>query len=143
MVGFTTSELAVRDVMAANFQDLVPDECCVAGNLDSLLDAMFSRAAPFGIYLDYGGGRPKNAKVFGKNSWTWNVTGFVIMHYSDEVDGLLRQVIDRLHQLFITNPTLDKKVSFAEILEIAAPEMSQINDTPFYWLPFTVSVTDL
>jgi hypothetical protein len=114
------------------------------GNLDAVLGAMFEEGEKFGVLIEFAGGGHHHSEVFSKTVFQWRMAGVFFIRFEDieAVEEDLRDLLGRLSLIFHDDPRLGGLSPYARLVDIDIPEPSTINDVPFYWLPFMVTVVD-
>jgi hypothetical protein len=142
VTNYSTLEFAVVNKFLVNFSNELSEARCKAGEFDKVLDGIFSENAVYGVVLEFNGGHEDRNSPFGKLVWIWEISGLFLIQYTADVEERLRLVLDKLKLTFDGDHTLGgltPKVSFSRI---DPAEPVKINDTPFYWLTFTVEIID-
>lgn len=145
MQGYTVMENAVIDRLLTTFGvELTPDTC-KSGDMDSILDNMFTGDKQYGCLVEFAGGNERTREPFKTPMWAWAIFGiFIIRHTGNDTDteANMRAIVDRLATMFSDDHRLGGVTPLARFSEINAAEPVTINDTPFYWLPFSIEVID-
>ena len=144
MTGYAACEQAVIERLTYHL-GLEDPALCQPGNLDLLFNTMQSTGAKVGILLEYEDGKRESREPFDGNAWTWVISGIALLRFEGdaaqiEVDA--RNLIDKLQCSFRHHKTLSQQVAKADVTGIARPEVSKINDVPFYLIGFEVEVTE-
>jgi len=144
MVGYAPLEQAVIEQMLTKFPAELDVTRVKGGDIDTVLDAMFTNGFTHGCVFEMGGGREGSGESFEKNAWVWSLFGYYIIRYTDDVDieAVMRDVTSRISSLFDNNRRLHDLTPLARVTRIEAPEPVQVNDIPFYWITFIVDVID-
>lgn len=145
MVGYTALEQAVIDKLLVHFPSELSPTRCLSGDLDAVLEAVFAEDATYGCIVEFAGGRERTREPFKTPVWVWSVFGIFIVRYQaghESVEQNMRAVVDRLSTLFSDDHTLGRLTPLAKFAEIDAAEPVNINEYPFYWLPFVIEVID-
>ena len=142
MKGYSTIETAVKDRFIAYFSDILDSTNTQIGDVDAVLDSIFTNDGDYGVVFEFGGGRP-DPQTFAKAEWRWSIDGvFLIRYRGDETEDALRSIIDRLANIFTGVETLNNVAAFLRVSGINLAEPATINDIPFYWMPFSVEARD-
>jgi hypothetical protein len=139
--------------LIAHFPDELSESRCKAGKVDQVLEAVFKENANYGCVVDFGGGSDDLDKAFARPQWTWRLVGVFLIRLAagedsedptEQIEINLRRIIDKLPHLFGSpgQETLDRQVGFVRVVSVDVPELGDVNDVPFYFLPFTVTVID-
>lgn len=147
MEGYTAIEAAIRTRLLAHFSTELESDTCVIADSDSLFRALFQKKAKHGCLLDTGipPGRQMTGEPFKTPMWAWQIIGVFIVRYEGntaQVETDIRAVIDKLRSLFDDDHTLGGTSSKAKILLIDTPEVVEVNDAPFYFMPFVMEAWD-
>ncbi len=144
MRGYAACEQAVIERLTDHlgFED---PGLCQAGNLDLLFTTMQATNAKVGVLIEYEDGQRDHRAPFDGNAWTWTMTAITLLRFEGdaaqiEVDA--RKMIDTLRGTFDHHKTLSQSVARADVSSIGRPEVSKINDVPFYLIGFQVEVTE-
>ncbi len=143
MIGYTRIEAAVKSRIVNRFG--VDETLCQQGDIDVLFTALQSAGAPLGFLLEYAGGTRLKDAPFNGRMWGWHMNGYALVRFegdTEKIEDDARVIVDRLTGLFEQAHTLDGLVAVTFISEIDMPIPSNINDVPFYWIPFTVEVME-
>lgn len=141
MVGYQVIEPLVIQALINMFPSWLSADNVKAGDLDAIFDDMLSNNKTYGCLVEYDAGVPDH-EVFRRGSWRWSIGGIFFIRYDSNIETNLRSVLTPLAQLFDSDPDLGGMVVLAKIVSIGTPEPAQVNDIPFYWLPFLVHVYD-
>lgn len=143
MIGYEAIEKAVQARAMTVFE---LDQALVQlGNIDALYNAMQSAGAPLGILLEYAGGDRLKAAPYNGKTWAWHMNVYVLVRYqgdSDQIEIDARKNIDKITTLVDGSHTLSGTVAVAWVDDIDQPIASTINDTPFYWIPFSMLILE-
>ncbi len=143
MVGYKAIEDAFIARMLAVFPDKLNENRIKAGDPDSVFDAIFTEGATYGVILEFAGGRQDPHPVMSKIDWRWVISGiFVILYTGVEVEADVREIASRLADILNSDPRLGSTTPLARVSEVGVAEPTKVNDTPFYWLPFSVEAFD-
>jgi len=138
---------AIEDALIARLVAAFPGELnpnrVKASDLDAVVDAMFSEGSPYGVYIEFGGGRPDSQQVMKGLDWHWTFAGVFLIQYTGiDTDMSVREIATRLASMLKEDPTLGGVSPLARVSDIDVAEPIKINDTPFYWMPFVVTGLD-
>ena len=143
MIGYEVIEEAVKQRVISVYA--ITDALCQKGNIDALYEAMQTAGSPFGVLVEYAGGRRLAEPPFNGKSWLWSMNGYLLVRFQGDAQQIevdARQAIDKLVTLFDASHTLGQITAVARLTDIDIPIPSTINDVPFYWIPFSVEVTE-
>lgn len=146
MVGYPVLESAIVTAINTQFDSEFDglSSGCVAGKFDELYDNMSKISAKYGCLLEFAGGRLSRDNPFNQPMWSWFITGVFLIRYTDNavVEDDLRTVLSKLPVVFDSDRRLGGLTPLVSITNIDTPEPIQLGDTPYYWLPFSISVYD-
>ena len=140
-MGYTVIEEAVREQFIAHFDEL-DDKRCLIGDADKVVDNMFSSGELFGCYIEYNGGSELDRRPFKTSVWVWSIAGIFLIQYSDEIEDKLRVIVDKAKSVFDDDIRLGGVAIRVKIVDLADAYIGQINDTPFYFLPFLIEAIE-
>lgn len=140
-VEYSPLEDALVRKLVNHFGVELSDKRCQAGNVDGVLEAVFSEGAMYGCFLEFNGGREDNKKTYSTPTWIWSILCVMIIRYDpDVVEANLRSVLNKLAKLFRGDHTLGNMTPLAKIVDIGRPDVGDVNEVGFYFLPFIVEV---
>ena len=143
MIGYEVIEEAVKQrVLIVLTLDA---SLCQKGNIDALFEALQTAGASLGSLLEYAGGARLTEPPFNGKSWLWRMNGYALLRFQGDAQQIevdARQVIDKIVTLFDGSHTLGQIAAVARLTDIDMPIPSTVNDAPFYWIPFSVEVTE-
>jgi hypothetical protein len=145
MVGYTMLENAVVEKLITHFSGELSPSRCKPGDMDAVMEAIFTENAYHGCIIEYAGGYESARSPFDKSVWVWSMFCIFVIRYDDggrDIEAMMRSVVDKLATLLEGDHTLSGVTARARITEINAAEPVTVNEYPFYWLPFTVEVID-
>jgi hypothetical protein len=142
MVGYSVIEAALVNKLVAHFSAELSASRCKAGDPDSVFTALFSEGADYGCFLEFNGGREDSQRPFDKPVWVWSLAGVLVIRYGDDIESKLRALVDKLAGIFVHDHTLGGVTPRIRLVDIGDAEPGQVNDTPFYWLPFIAEAID-
>jgi len=143
MRGYEAIEEALIAKLLSVFSAELSASRVKASDLDSVVDAMFQEGSPYGVYIEFGGGRPDSRQVMSGLDWHWTLAGvFLIQYEGVETDLKVRYIATTLATMLKDDPTLGGVSPLARVSDIDVAEPIKINDTPFYWVPFIISAFD-
>lgn len=140
-MGYTEIEEAVKVQFIAHFDEL-DDERCRIGDADAVIDSMFSSGEHFGCYIEYNGGAEMTKRPFKIPVWVWSIAGIFLIQYSDNIETKLRVIIDKAKTVFDDDIRLGGATIKVKIVDLADAYIGQVNDTPFYFLPFLIEAIE-
>lgn len=144
MNGYTAIESAVVTRFIEYFTSELSDTRCKAADIDAVLDAMYDENSEYGCLFEFGGGSDEPRKPFIKDAWAWYVDGLFMIRLSKDIDQKKRAIIDRLTKVFSSGEDrrlggLSPKVT---MVNIGKAELGDINDVPFFFIPFQIEALD-
>jgi len=144
MQGYGPLERAVINQMLRKFPAELDANRVQGGDIDTVLDAMFTDGFTHGCVFEMGGGREGSGSAFERDAWVWSLFGYYIIRYTEDmaIEAVMRDIVSRLSTLFDDNRRLNDLSPLARITRIEAPEPVKVNDIPFYWITFIVDVID-
>lgn len=137
---YTPIENAIVAAMIAHYQDYLDEYRCQAAQLDSIFEHVFSQNAVYGCIIEYDTGQ-MGSESFSKGRWVWRFLGVFFIRYKDEnqVEEDLRKILDLFPTLFESDRRLGGLTPRAWVTSVGTAEIAEVNDNPFYWLPFSIS----
>lgn len=135
-------EEAVRQRLLAHFSDILVDARIRAGDPDTVIENVFNSDSDYGVFIEFDGGYPEPQASMSNESWVWQYECLFLIRYrpTNDVENLMRTVVKRLRNAFAApNHILGGITPRARIVSIGSPDPGAINDTPFYFVPFTVT----
>lgn len=144
-MGFTLIEDALRLRILIQMSDYLDETRCVKSDVDGLYNAMQQAQSNYGCLLDYGGGQRLEEAPYSGKMWQWLISGAFLVRYTGDnraVEEAARFFIDQIFSILDGDHTLGGICGVARLTEILPPQPGSINDTPFYWLIFTVEVIE-
>ena len=144
MADYLELEDAVVARLRQHFLTELSESRCMSGNIDAVLDGVFSEGADYGCVIEFNGGYLDSNSSFGKDTWVWSMLGIFFIRFTDPVivEQNLRQVLGKLKTVFSSDYSLGGLTPRVRIARIESSEPAQINDVPFYWLSFEVQAID-
>ncbi len=144
---YTEIENAIVNHIYNHFDDDFVDHKnqVIAGSIDILIDQLFGKSKKYGCLVDFGGGGRTRVEPFKKEIWQWSIICVFMVRYegdTQEIEGDLRLVINRLTTLFRQDHTVGGITPLAKLARIDQREVVQMNDIPMYWIPFEISVIE-
>ena len=145
---YTAKEQAIVDHIFGLFEDagkMDHKDQVVAGAIDVLFAQVLGEQKKYACIIDFGGGVRTKVEPFAKRIWSWAVIGVILIKYTGEVKEMeeeLRGTINLLAGLFEGNHTLGGITPLVQIERIDQAEVTQLNDVPFYWLPFQMTILE-
>jgi len=140
-MGYTEIEEAIRALFVSKFDELNDNRCRV-GDADGVMESMFLEGEGYGCYIDYNGGNEMTGKPFSKPVWIWSIAGVVLIQYSEDIEDKLRMIVDKTKTVFDDDPRLGGVTAHAKITDLADAYVGQVNDIPFYFLPFLIQAIE-
>jgi hypothetical protein len=141
MKGYEVYEDAVVSKFIGYFDEL-DDKRCMAADVDAVVNNMLLENSKFGCYVDFNGGSDEPRKAFNTSMWAWSMVGIFLIRFSDTIEDDLRTIVNKLSLAFAGDHTLGGITPFVHLISIGVPESGDINDTPYYFLPFVIEVID-
>lgn len=141
MVGYGLIEDAFIEKLLSKFPQL-NDTRCKAGDLDGVIEAIFSENANVGCVVEFGGAQKFKKEGFSQPIWTWSYACLFFIRFSDTVEKDLRTIVSTIATLVEGDQRLGGVTYLAEVYEIATPEVVDIADVPFYMVPFVLDAVD-
>lgn len=138
---YTTIENAVVSKFIEKFPELNANRC-KPGDVDQVLDALFNEGAKMGCVLEFDGGVQDVNRPFNQQVFTWKIIGIIMIRYTDEVEGDLRSVLDRLPHVFTNDHTLSGVTPLVKLASVSSAEPILVNETPFYWVDFSLEAIE-
>lgn len=115
---------------------------CKSADPDTVLTAIFEENSLYGCVLDFGRGFEDSREPFKTQVWVWQIVGIFFVRFDESVEPHARQIISILKRLFENDHTLGGVSPRVRMVGIETPEPTQVNDIPFYFIPFTVEFWD-
>jgi len=140
-LSYTEIEEAVKDLFISHFDELDEDRCRIS-DADGVIDSMFASGEMYGCYIEYNGGTEMSGKPFSKPVWVWSVAGVILIQYSADIEAKLRVMVDKTKTVFDDDPRLGGASSYAKIVDLADAYIGNVNDIPFYFLPFLIEAIE-
>lgn len=143
-VGYETIESAVIQRILEVFDvELEPDRVS-SGDIDAVFDGIMREETiyEYGAWTDFGGGRQDNQKPFKTPVWIWTIVGFLVIQRSDTIEQKLRSAVTKILGLFDEDHTLGGVTPYIRVVAIGEGQVVNVNDIPFYFLPFTIEAFD-
>lgn len=144
-LGYSAIEEAVRQALITHFSDRLDDTRCTIGDIDTVFDSIQAGLADGitdGCVIDFGGGTSRPRQTFANISWAWIISGVYLIRLNDDIESDLRDVVTRLPSSFQENRRLSGTTPRAYITEIGDPDVGQLNDVTFYFIPFFIEALD-
>lgn len=144
MIGYNTIESAVVERIIGTFPDELNSDVCKAGDFDAVLDNMFNSNNDYGCLVEFDGGFRMNNSPFDRLIWTWSMLGIFLVRYTgnQETEERMRDIVSKLATMFQDDFKLGGVTAIAHVSRVTTPDTAQINDIPFYWIPFQIDVID-
>jgi hypothetical protein len=145
MKNYDVVEQAVMDKINTVFSAELGTTRGVISDIDTMFTNIFEENAPYGCFIDFGGGKQDTRKPFSTQVWIWSIIGVFLVRYqdaADEIDTRLRGAVNKLAGLFNDDHTLSGLVPLVTVVDIGEPDTVTVADAPFYWLPFVIEVYD-
>lgn len=145
---YTAKEQAIVDHVFEIFEDagkMDHKDQVVAGAIDILFKQVIGETKKYGCIIDFGGGVRTKVEPFAKRIWSWAVIGVILIRYkgeAKEMEDELREAVNLLAGLFEGNHTLGGITPLVQIERIDQADVTQLNDIPFYWLPFQMTILE-
>ena len=142
MIGYQQSEQAVIEALIEHFPQFNSHNC-LPGDIDSIVDYMFSSPAYHGALVDFIGGQRRKPENFNAYIWQWNILITILLRVDLEtIEVDVRDILDRLATFAEKNRTLGGQVVKFDLNYIDRPEQGTIGDRPLKWIPVTSFVWD-
>lgn len=135
---YTVVETAARARLLEYFTNQLSSDRIQAGDLDKVVHAISEEDQRFGCLLEYANGRDPRVDTNTRMRWTWFIAGVFLVRYSATIEADLRTILDMLPQVFDEDQRLGGVCSLAKITTIDMAETIEVNDQPYYWLPFVM-----
>ena len=146
MSDYIAKEQAVIEYIFANFpKAMIHRDQVQAGDIDTLLEQLFGEERSHAVLLEFGGGARKFVEPFSKKIWAWSILGVYWIRYlgsTAEAEADLREIVVKMANWFEEDHTLGGLTPWVRIERIDQPEVARINDIPFYWLPFEITIVE-
>ena len=147
MEGYTAIESGIKERVLAHFSSELTAETCVIADSDNLFRAIFEKNAAYGCLLDMGipPGRQASGEPYKSPVWIWQIIGVFLLRYegdTTQIEAKARAVVDKLQSLLDADHTLGGLSDKARVVLIDTPEVTEVNDVPFYFMPFMVEAWD-
>lgn len=149
MANYIDIEEAVRKRLVAAFPEYLTDANCAITDIDKVIPVILqaeTQDKAVGCLLDFqGGGEFLTGTSFNTTAWLWRIGGIFLFHaLGDETQltAITRDIISRLHNLFVSDPRLNGLVDSVKVSQIAEMEVAMVNDFPFAWLYFTIEARE-
>jgi len=144
-VGFSVCYDAVIDELKSYFSGTIrPD--AIGKDLFTITTYVYDEGLEYGIWVEFGGGEPEILPPMRKHMWIWTIDGVLIIRYTGNdltMEETLGDRIDQLFRAFATpNHAIDGITPLVKIAWIGKPDAVSVEDTPFYFLPFTIKLID-
>jgi len=145
---YTTKEQAIVDHVFETFETagkMDHKDQVVSAAIDKVLKQVLGENKNYACIVDFGGGVRTKVEPFTKRIWSWSVIGVILIKYvgkNEEVEVELRETINLLAGLFEGDHTLGGITPLVQIERIDQAEVTQLNDVPFYWLPFQITILE-
>jgi hypothetical protein len=140
-MSYSEIEIAVESRIIEHFEEL--DENRVKrGKADDVFQNMYTSGEMYGCYLEYNGGQEMDKRPFKTPVWVWSIAGVILLQYDADIEDRLRVIIDRLQTVFDEDHTLGRVAGRVKIVDMADAYIGEINDTPFYFLPFLMEAIE-
>ena len=140
-MAYTEIEKAIKDRFIEHFSELDADRCRI-GEADAVVESMFSSAELYGCYIEYNGGSEMTKRPFNAAVWVWSVAGIFLLQYSDDIESKLRVIVDKAKTVFDEDTRLGGTTIKVKIVDLADAYIGQVNDIPFYFLPFLIEAIE-
>lgn len=137
-VTYVSVENAIIQKLITTYPNELSSTRVVVGDIDSLFQAIFEENESYGVFLEFGGGRRRDRETFKGNIFIWSLPGIFLIRYGDDIETKLRAIVDRLATLFDDDHTVGGVTPLAQMQVIGEAEVAQVNDVPFYWIPFMI-----
>jgi hypothetical protein len=135
-------EAAVVARMIEHFSELDADRC-KAGELDAIIHNLFETGERYGCILEYFGAGRASSERFNHEVWRWDIGGIIMIRYDAEtIESDLRTIIDKLKTVFSGSYRRLGGADLVTLVEMDQPDVAEINEVRFYWLPFLVSAIE-
>ena len=139
-MSYTDAEAAVVAQFVNHFDELNADRC-KAGELDAVLQNLFASGERYACILQFGGGIRPHSERFNRMVWEWNIGGIMMIKFNPEtIEVDLRVIVDKLKTVFDADRRLGGTVDLVSLSEIEMAEPAEVNEVPFYWLPFSIAM---
>jgi len=138
---------ALVDLLISSDALQLTDDSC-NDDIDKINENFMGEDEGYGCLVMFGGGSRQTREVFRGFQWTWRFFCFFLLRYRpvniDEptIEEEVKIVSDTLKKLFDGDHTLGNLTPKAEIAAIDLPETENINNQPYYFIPFTVEIWD-
>lgn len=144
-VGFTTCYNAVIDRMQEYFTGTIrPD--AIGKDMYTIADYVYGKNLEYGMWVEFGGGEPEELPPMRKHVWVWTIDGVLMIRYTGDdlsMEETLGERIDDLFKVFATpNHAITGITPLVKLVWIGRPDAVSVEDTPFYFVPFTVKLID-
>lgn len=135
-------EAAVVARLVEHFDEFDTDRC-KAGELDAVIDNLFSTGERFACVIEYFGAGRHSSQRFSQEVWRWDIGGIIMVRYeADTIEADLRTIIDKLSTAFGPGYRRIGGADLVTLVEIDQPDVAEINEVRFYWLPFLVAAIE-
>jgi len=145
-VGFTACLNAVIDRMEEYYPASILRNDAIGKDMYTVAESVYSEGLEHGMWLEFGGGEPEVLPPFRKPVWIWTIDGVLLIRYTGNdatMEERLGERIDELFNVFSTpNHAIDNITPLVKIAWIGKPDAVSVEDTPFYFLPFTIKLID-
>lgn len=142
MIGYSAIEQAILAKLVSVFPSELDPARCTAGDPDAMFTAIFDAGAEYGCFVEFNGGAETNQQPFKMPVWVWQFAAVFVIRYGDGIEAKLRTIVDRLALAFAEDHTLGGITPRVRIVEIGDAEPGDVNEVPFYWLPFIIEAID-
>lgn len=135
-------EAAVVARMIEHFDELDADRCR-AGELDEVINSLFESGERFACIIEYFGAGRHSSERFSREVWRWDIGGIIMVRYeAGTIEADLRTIVDKLKSAFGSPYRRIGGADLVTLVEIDQPDVAEINEVRFYWLPFLVAAIE-
>lgn len=138
MLAYSSIEAAALEELKTHFSAYLSDTRCQIADIDAIVDAIFSEGSKFGCLIDFRSGSDTPRKPYNKDVWAWEIMGLFLIRFSETIEVDLREIVSLLPSTFSNNRRLSGLAANVKVSVIDRPEVADINDVPFYFIPFTI-----
>jgi hypothetical protein len=111
--------------------------------MDGALLAIFDEGADYGCFIEYNGGREDSRKPFDRSVWIWSMVCVIAIKYdAATIEEKMRAAVDKLATMFDGDHTCGGVSPLVRIVDLGDAQPVNVNEFPFYWLPFIVEAID-
>ena len=144
-VGFSACYDAVIDRFKSYFDGIIRSEA-IGKDLYTIAESVYSENLEYGMWLEFGGGEPEQLPPFRKHVWVWTIDGVFMIRYQDTdlaTEEIMVKRVDDLFNVFATpNHAIEDITPLVKLVWIGKPDAVSVEDTPFYFLPYTIKLID-